>query len=51
MDNEERIVELRLELINLKQGDIENIAKFVGRTEVLAKKLSNFQVNIGMAIV
>ncbi len=50
VDNEVRMVELRLELANLKQRDTENIAKFVGRAEILAKKLPDSQVDIGMAI-
>lgn len=50
VDNEARIVELRLELANLKQGDTENVAEFVGRADVLAKELPDSQVDIGMAV-
>ena len=50
VDNEARIVELRLELANLKQGNTENIAEFVGRADVLAKELPDSQVDIGMAV-
>lgn len=44
------MVEFCLKFTNLKQRDIENIAKFVDRAEVLAKKLLDSQVNIGMAV-
>ena len=50
IDNEARMVELRLELANLKQGDTENIAEFVGRADILAKELPDSQVDIGMAV-
>lgn len=46
VDNEARIVELRLELANLKQGETENIAEFIA----LAKELPDSQVNVGMAV-
>ena len=50
MDNKVRIVELRLKLAKLKQKDIESIAEFVGKVEVLAQELPNSEVNIGMVI-
>lgn len=50
MDNKVSMVELCLKLTNLKQRDIKNIIKFVGKAEILAKKLLNSQINISMAI-
>lgn len=44
------MIKLRLELANLKQEDTKNIVEFMGRTEVLAKELPDFQVDIGMAV-
>lgn len=44
------IVELRLELANLKQGEIENIAEFIARADTLAKELPGSQVDVGMAV-
>lgn len=50
VDNEARIVELRLELANLKQGETENIADFIARADILARKLPGSQVDVGMAV-
>lgn len=44
------MVELHLELANLKQEDRENIIKFMGRVDILAKKLSDSQVDIGIVV-
>ena len=38
VDHEARIVELHLELANLKQGETENIADFIARAEHFSKK-------------
>lgn len=43
LDNETRIVELRLELANLKYGETENIAEFIARAITLAKELPGTQ--------
>lgn len=51
MDNKACIVEFCLEFVNLKQKDTENIAKFVGRADVLCKKLRNSQINVGIAVI
>lgn len=50
VDNEARIVELRLELANLKLGETENIAEFIARANVLAKELPDSQVDVVMAV-
>lgn len=50
VDNEARIFELRLKLANLKQGETENIAKFIARADILAKELPGSQINDGMAM-
>lgn len=50
MDNEAHIIELRLELANLKQEETKNIAEFMTKADVLAKELLNTQVNIGIAV-
>ncbi len=50
VDNEARMVELRLELANLKQGDTENIAEFMGRADVLGRERPDSQVDVGMAV-
>ena len=34
VDHEARIVELHLELANLKQGETENIADFIARADI-----------------
>lgn len=41
VDNKIRIIELQLEFVNLKQEEIENIAKFITRINVLVRELSN----------
>ena len=50
VDKETRLVDLRLELSNLRQREIENIAEFIARTDVLAKEFSNSQVDVSMAV-
>lgn len=50
VDNEARIVELRLELADLKQRETENITEFIARADVLAKELSDSQVDVGIAV-
>ena len=48
VDHEARIVKLHLELANLKEGETENIADFIARADILAKKLPGFQVEVGL---
>ena len=50
VDDETRIFELRLELINLKQGETKNITDFIARADILAKELPGFRADVGMAV-
>lgn len=51
MDNKARIVKLYLEFANLKQENIENIAEFVSRVDLLAEKTPDSQMDISMAVI
>ena len=50
VDKKTRLVDLSLELSNLRQGETKNIAKFITRANVLAKELPDSQVDVGMAV-
>lgn len=50
VDNKENIIKLRLKIVNLKQRKTENIIKFIVTANVLAKKISDFQINIAIAV-
>ncbi|MCJ1348929.1 hypothetical protein MMC31_007162 [Peltigera leucophlebia] len=50
VDDETRIFELRLELANLKQGETENIADFITRADIMARKLPGSEADGGIAV-
>lgn len=50
VDKETRLVDLCLELSNLRQKKTKNIAEFISRVDVLFKELAGSQVDVGMAI-
>lgn len=50
MDRETQLVNLRLELSNLRRGETENTAEFIARADILSKELAGSQVDVGIAI-
>lgn len=50
MDNKAYIIELQLELANLKQEKTKNIIKFIAKINVLAREFPHSQVDIGMIV-